>query len=213
MRAHPLRVPREALACGDTHAVEGRSDVLVAPLCGHVADDGVGLDGGALCVLARERLLHAVFGMVTTAPMDHKHHLTRLFIDVDDDLADQRAHEPLLRAHCGGRSVPCGFKIGREREQACAIRCRRRRRARGIETSIAIAKSCERRVPSRLELGRYEAVVRIDGLVPTLRELHFVLSLLTLKFQSALPLVVAMQSLLLCHDGRLDRHRLYDIEE
>ena len=54
---------------------------------------------------------HTNFAVAPTRPMDRDYELVGLFVQVDDDLFDKDAREPMLGARFGAGSVPGGGQI------------------------------------------------------------------------------------------------------
>ena len=81
-RPFRLRMPAIKIIIGNEHQVpDGRDDI-----------------GGGTVALAAAALRQAPFGMHPTDPMDQKHDLGCLIIDIGDHLVDESAHDTLLAA-------------------------------------------------------------------------------------------------------------------
>jgi hypothetical protein len=147
--------------------------------------------------------------VLPTAPVDNQHDFARGVIDVDDDLLDQRPHEPLLGAHVRRRCLPRRLEIPGERQQGLARDPRRAHRCPLGQPGLTLLQSRHRGVPPRLELGSHEPIVRVDGLVAPPGEDDIVLSLLALELQRTLTLIAMLTGLSFGHEGSVHGHRLH----
>jgi hypothetical protein len=117
--------------------------------------------------------------------MDDQDDLSGLVIDVHKDLLHQRAHELLFDARVGGGRVPGRAEIDGQSQQGLTVGDRLVRHDRLVEARLARVEVGERGIPASLELGRDQAVVGIDRLVPAPRELHGIPRLLAFELQRA----------------------------
>ena len=106
-RRDAMRRPGLALAGGHAHSIERRGDMLVRPAAGHAAHDRQSVLRRRATMLASPWFADAQFGMLTATPMNREHDLTRLVVDVDDDVGDQCPQQLLSRTHRHIRCVPC----------------------------------------------------------------------------------------------------------
>ena len=89
-------------------------------------------------MFARARFAQTQLGVLSALPMNDQDDLARRFIDIDDDLVDQGAHQLLAASHGDVGVLPGRFEILGDRVQV------RRRRRRGtvrclLETPLAVS--------------------------------------------------------------------------
>jgi hypothetical protein len=87
-RTNAIRGPRLALTRSQSHAVQRRCDMLVAPATGHALNDRQCVVGGAAAVLTCFGLLDPKLRVLTALPVNDKHDFTGCLIDVSDDVLD-----------------------------------------------------------------------------------------------------------------------------
>jgi hypothetical protein len=115
--------------------------------------------------------------------MDDEDDFAACFIDVHENFLDQRAHELLLDPGIRGGSLPRRAEIDCQSPQALRVHGSVLRDGRLVEARLAGAEVGERGIPTSLELGRDQAVVGIDRLVPAPCELHGISGLLAFELQ------------------------------
>ena len=63
--------------------------MFVGPATGHAAHDSQGIFGRRATVFSTPWLADTQFGVLAATPMDRKHDIARIIIDIDDDVGDQ----------------------------------------------------------------------------------------------------------------------------
>ena len=151
--------------------------------------------------------------MVAAVPADHQ--IERVVLDADDDLVDQRSHDPLARLGCHAGTRPGPLQIGAERHQPLAIgRCEidSGRSRQSLQLGLQIAHDRQPLVPSLLQLGGDEAVVGIDGIVLATRAADLVAGLLQRQLDLAALVFVRTAARSLRGERRLDAERLQALD-
>ena len=108
--------------------------------------------------------------------------------DANDNLVNQRADNPLADRGCRTRAVPGSLDIGAECEQTLPFCGGERRLRTRCERVAFVFKGTHRKqtlIPSMLKFSCDEAVVGIDGIVPTPRKGGFIAGLLKGKIDLA----------------------------
>jgi len=144
--------------------------------------------------------------------MDGQDNLARCFVDIGDDVGDERTEESLTSAHCHPRRVPCRIEIIAQPGEV-GRSLRRIGRLRRRQSHLARFDATERGLPALLELRGDQAIVGITGSVASLRQRGFVASLLELKFDDALLFAATFHVPVSSLDSRLDRYRLDRLEQ
>jgi len=152
-------------------------------------------------MLAGLGFAHAQLRVLSTAPVNHEHDITRRVVDIDDDLLNERADEPLLRAHLRARCAPRCLKIGGQHLQSFLGYTRRLLLCAGGQAGLAVAQARHGGVPPSFKLSGYQSVVRIHRFITSRRKLDFVLGLLPLQREGALAFIVLKSCIALGHEG------------
>jgi len=103
--------PGLPLTSGHSDPVQRRRDLFVGPSGGHAPHNSESLLGRAAAMLAGFWLANPQMGMLAASPMDRQNDLTRVVVDVGDDLDDEGPQEALASAHGHAWCVPCGIEV------------------------------------------------------------------------------------------------------
>lgn len=106
--------PGVAKACAYAHAIESGCDIAVAPSSSHGTHDLKSVFGRIATMFAGLGLSDAQLRVLTTLPMDCQDDVARFFVDISDDVLDQRTREALPRPRADARRIPCGLQIFRQ---------------------------------------------------------------------------------------------------
>lgn len=153
-----------------TGSVEYRGDRFVRHLASQGANQVDHFRVGSPPRLAGAVPLHHQTGMVTALPVDDQ--LQVIADDIDDDLGDDRADDLLARLWRGAGALPSTNQVLTERHEPLAVGLGQRRRLVGIELmhlEFKITNCSQPFVPSPLQFSSYKAILRIGGVVLTLR--------------------------------------------
>ena len=140
------------------------------------------------------RLADPQLRVLAAPPMDRQDDLARRLVDIGNDVGDQRAEQPLARAHGHAWRVPGGSRSSASPAKSGAAAagsgvCTR------VQSRLARLDAPERRLPALLELRGDEAIVGIAGSVAPFRERGFVAGLLQLQLHDALLFALASMCL------------------
>ena len=138
-----------------------------------------------------------------------------LVIEIDDDLFDQQAHDPLFGASISVECVPDPRQIMSETQQSITIDL-----WPGLDlfiqpadTSLQNGNTLERRVPARFQLARDVALGRVDVLVAALGEGHLIARFLELAFDRPQDMLLRLHGLLGRKQGRVHRRLGHGFED
>jgi hypothetical protein len=97
------------------------------------------------------RLANPQLRVLAASPIDRQDDLACRLVDIGNNVGDQGTQEPLARAHCHARRVPCGVEIVR---QASEVRRHdsRVRPLHRLQPGLADLDSEKRRLPTLLKL-------------------------------------------------------------
>ena len=135
------------------------------------------------------RLADTELGMLTALPVDRQGDLPCGFVDVGNDIDNQRTNELLTHAHGDTRSIPGRGEVFCELRKIRRGDIRSRRCADGLQASLAGLYAAHCRFPVLLQLRGYQAVVGIAGGVAPLGQRSIVLRLLQFELHDP-PLLV-----------------------
>jgi hypothetical protein len=108
--------------------------------------------------------------MAPADPVDQEHGFMRLIVEIDDDLLDQQAHDPLLGAGVGPDGIPDPGQVASQPQQGLAIDPRPCLElvSQPCCASFESGNTLERCVPSRLQLARDMPLGRVHVVVAAL---------------------------------------------
>jgi len=146
--------------------------------------------------------------MLTSAPVDRDDDLARCFIDVRNDVDDQRTHQSLARGRRHGWRVPGGVEILCKTDQLGCSDQRRFRRVSSTHSLLDFFYTLQSYLPTLLELRDDETVLWVTGGVPALCKRGFIARLLQIEFDDSFSFLSAMHLQLLGFQRGFDRQWL-----
>jgi IS66 C-terminal element len=186
--------------------------MLVRPATSHAAHDRQRIFGRRAAMFSRSRLAHTQLGVLAAAPMNRKHHVARLLVDIDDNVDDQSPQQLLASPHGDARRIPRLREVLRQIGKSIRIDfdlgllCDR-------SALLQIADAAERGLPILLQLGGDETIVRIACSIPPLGQTRLVSRLPQFQVQDSLLFFLLFPM----HPFRLecgfDRHWLHGPEQ
>src|SRR6266446_2963046 len=105
-RLHTMGMPCITRSSAEPQAIESCSNLFIAVLPSHLAND---LDRFDLChttVMAGLVFGHSQFRMPAACPMQYQNDLLSGLIDIDDNFLDQNMDNTLLKAHVRCWGIP-----------------------------------------------------------------------------------------------------------
>ncbi len=187
------------------HPTEGGGNVGIGPSGRHGPHDG---KGGLRCTLT----MFASFGfanaqpeMLATFPVDRQNDFTLLFIDVSDDVGHESTKELLTTPHIDVRCAPGGLQIGGNASKIGDWGDKIDLSRLG-QTRFTGFHAPERCLPTLLQLGSDQPVVRVASSIATFSERGLVSGLLQVQFHHTVSFfqIIPMRPISF-HCG-LDRH-------
>ena len=103
------------------HAVHGDGELAIRPLAAEPANDLDGAGAAVLGIAARSSSRDPNLGVAPADPVDQEHGFMGCVVEIDDDLLDQQAHDPLLGAGVGLDGVPDPRQVAGQAQQGLAI--------------------------------------------------------------------------------------------
>jgi hypothetical protein len=157
-------------------------------LVGHLAREGanqvdhLGVRGPTR--LAGAVALHRQAAVVAPLPVDDQ--VQVVADNVDDDLVDHRADDPLARLRRRARTLPCPGQVLAEGHEPLAIRRRENQLAavlQLVDLELETPHRGQAFVPPPLQFANHQAVLRVGGVVLALRPGRLVAGLLQGKLE------------------------------
>jgi hypothetical protein len=115
--------------------------------------------------------------------MESDLHVFAITLDVDDDTVHQTTEDRLSIAVGGARGLPQGGDIRCDRRDPrplLRLYWQGRVLAEAVVCFLELSCVAQGLLPALLQRGRDQAVRRVDGLIPSLRQVHLVLGALYL---------------------------------
>jgi hypothetical protein len=73
--------------------------MLIRPATGHASHDRQRILGRRAAMFSGSRLAHTQLGVLAAAPVNRKHHVARLLVDINDNVDDQSPQHLLAGPH------------------------------------------------------------------------------------------------------------------
>jgi hypothetical protein len=118
---HTHRRPGQTVRRLAAHAVHGDGEFAIRPLAAEPANDFNRAGAAVLGEAARSSPRDPNLGVAPADPVDQEHGFMRIVVEIDDDLFDQQAHDPLLGAGVGLDGVPDHRQVAGQTQQSLAI--------------------------------------------------------------------------------------------
>src|SRR5260370_8332835 len=122
--------------------------------------------------------------MTSARPVNQQHDLPLVLIHVGDDFPNEDARDSLLQSHIGRGSVPNGRQVLRQTHENMFVRygLRMGLAVEPMQPILKLLDFPQGDVPSSLQLGRYQSLLGIYGVLSSSCQARFIASRFNFQF-------------------------------